>query len=164
VGSDALTSLRSRGTSLRPFDRVNKLQAEAENRFREQEKRLQEQLKDTEDQLAKLQTGQQNGAVGNAANTISAEQNAAVQRFRAEVVATRKQLRQVQAALQADLQNLKVQLLLICTLLVPAILLTIMIVKLLLVKNRRAAWTGSKPLPATPAFTPSTPPDNKEVS
>jgi hypothetical protein len=114
--------------------------------------------------LAKLQTGQQNGAVGNAANTISAEQNAAVQRFRAEVVATRKQLRQVQAALQADLQNLKVQLLLICTLLVPAILLTIMIVKLLLVKNRRAAWTGSKSLPATPAFTPSTPPNNKEVS
>ena len=164
VGSDALTSLRSRGTSLRPFDRVNKLQAEAENRFREQEKRLQEQLKDTEDQLAKLQTGQQNGAVGNAANTISAEQNAAVQRFRAEVVATRKQLRQVQAALQADLQNLKVQLLLICTLLVPAILLTIMIVKLLLVKNRRAAWTVNKPLPATPAAPPSTTPENKEVS
>jgi ABC-type uncharacterized transport system involved in gliding motility auxiliary subunit len=142
VGSDALVSLRSRGTGLRPFVRVNRLQSEAEVRFREQEKQLQQKLKETEAQLAQLQSGQTSPGAADAGSGqavgVSAEQNAAIQKFRADALEIRKKLRQVQAALQADLQRLKIQLLLICTLLIPVVLLIALLVQLLLSRPKKA--------------------------
>jgi hypothetical protein len=44
----------------------------------------------------------------------------------------------VQAALQADLQRLKIQLLLICTLLIPVVLLIALLVQLLLSRPKKA--------------------------
>ena len=50
-GSDALISIRSRGTFTRSFTKVDELTVIAEQKFRDQEQILQQQLEETEQQL-----------------------------------------------------------------------------------------------------------------
>ena len=65
--------------------------------------RLQAKLKDTQAKLASL-TGKDQP---NAPASLSAEQTKAIEDFRADMVQTRRQLRDVQAALRSDIGRLK---------------------------------------------------------
>jgi len=103
-GGEALIDLRSRGTSIRPFEVVTEIQRAAEDRYAAEQQALQEKLKETQGKLRSL-TG---GEGGNAAPTqLSAEQTKAVEEFRADMVKTRQQLRAVQGALRQDIERLK---------------------------------------------------------
>jgi ABC-type uncharacterized transport system involved in gliding motility auxiliary subunit len=103
AGGDDLVGLRSRGTSARPFEVVERIQGEAQARYSAEERTLQAKLKDTQAKLASL-TGKDQA---NAPANLSAEQTKAIEEFRADMVQTRRQLRDVQAALRSDIGRLK---------------------------------------------------------
>ncbi len=101
-GGNALIGLRSRGDSARPFDLVRGLQQDAEAKFRKREQELEGKLNETEKKLSELQTGkEQDGDF-----ILSKEQEQAIEDFRAEMVAIRKDLRNVQLALRRDIDRL----------------------------------------------------------
>ena len=103
AGGEDLVGLRSRGTSARPFEVVERIQRDAQTRYSAEEHELQAKLKDTQAKLASL-TGKDQA---NAPATLSAEQTKAIEEFRADMVQTRRQLRDVQAALRSDIRRLK---------------------------------------------------------
>jgi ABC-type uncharacterized transport system involved in gliding motility auxiliary subunit len=124
AGGDDLVGLRSRGTSARPFDVVDRIQAKAQSRYSAEEHTLQAKLKDTQAKLASL-TGKDQG---NGATTLSAEQTKSIEEFRADIVQTRRQLRGVQAALRGDIQRLKAGLEFLDIALIPIIVAAVAIV------------------------------------
>ena len=102
AGSDALISIRSRGTFARPFERVQALEIIAEEKFRQQEERLQQQLAETEAQLAQLQGQQGEGG----ALVVSPAQQAAIDDFVSQRIEIRKALRDVRYQLNSDIDAL----------------------------------------------------------
>jgi ABC-type uncharacterized transport system involved in gliding motility auxiliary subunit len=103
AGGNDLVGLRSRGTSARPFEVVSEIERDAQERYSAEEQALQQKLKDTQAKLAEL-TGKDRG---NAPATLSPDQAKAIDDFRSEMVQTRRQLREVQAALRSDIARLK---------------------------------------------------------
>lgn len=102
-GSDDLISLRSRGRSVRPFDVVSELRREAGQQFLAQEQALQRKLEETEKQIAELQSK----AKGSGSQALlSAEERAAIEGFREEMVRTRRELRDVQLQLNQGIERL----------------------------------------------------------
>lgn len=133
AGGRDLIGLRSRGTAARPFDVVVRLQREAEDRYAAEQRGLQDKLKQAEDKLHSLTVGQD---VSNPA-TLSAEQTKEIDRFRAEMLATREQLRGVQSALRQDINRLKIMLEFFDIALVPIIVVVAAIVAAALRGRRR---------------------------
>ncbi|MDT8427855.1 MAG: ABC transporter, partial [Pseudomonadales bacterium] len=116
AGSADLISIRTRGRYARPFTRVLELQREADERLRQEETRLLDALAETEQQLAALNQGStENGA-------LNPEQEAEIDRFIQQQLATRRQLREVQHRLNEDIDRLGAQLKLINTTLIPVLL------------------------------------------
>lgn len=103
-GSSDLISLRSRGVSQRPFTLVADIQRKAEARFLAEEKRLQAKLAETERRIQELEEGRGEGDMA-ALNRSQAEE---IENFRREMLATRKQLRDVQHNLRRDIERLGV--------------------------------------------------------
>jgi ABC-type uncharacterized transport system involved in gliding motility auxiliary subunit len=101
-GSNDLISLRSRGKFVRPFERVEALERDAEKRFRDEERALQTKLEDTERKLSELQRQKE----GNSALILSDEQRRELEKFRAEQVQTRKALRDVRHQLGKRIETL----------------------------------------------------------
>ncbi|MFM8678163.1 MAG: ABC transporter, partial [Alphaproteobacteria bacterium] len=104
-GSDDLISLRSRGQSTRPFTVVQEIQRQAELSFRAKERELTEKLKATEAKLKELQTKEQ--GEGAARSIVTASQQQAIDQFRAEMLETRRELREVQYNLNRDIDLLQ---------------------------------------------------------
>lgn len=102
VGSDALISLRSRGGFQRPFTYIQDIQREAEREFRQKEQELLQRLSQAEERLKTLQT-EARGADG--ALVLSAEQKAEIEKFRADTVRIRRELRDVQYQLRKDVEQ-----------------------------------------------------------
>ncbi len=132
-GSDALISVRSRGRFARPFVVVEELQRQAENRFRETEEVLQSRLAETEAQLAELQSPDPEQAL-----ELTAEQQAALQRYMQEKLRIRKELREVRYQLNADIEALGRTLKFLNIALVP-LLLTLGVLGLWFWRRRRLA-------------------------
>ncbi|HXP12445.1 MAG TPA: Gldg family protein [Stellaceae bacterium] len=101
-GGADLVGLRSRGTSVRPFDLVQQIQRAADARYEASEKSLEDKLKDTQQKLKDL-----NASSGNSGAQPDAAQAAAIDNFRDQLLATRRQLRAVQLAEREDLNLLK---------------------------------------------------------
>jgi ABC-type uncharacterized transport system involved in gliding motility auxiliary subunit len=133
-GGEDLIGLRSRGTATRPFVVVDRIQREAQQRYSAEQQALQAKLKSTEAQLADL-TGR-SGAITPA--TLSPEQTRAVEQFRADMLQTRRQLREVQAALRQNIERLKRELEFFNIALIPIIVAVVaLIVGAVRVKRRR---------------------------
>ncbi|OQW94600.1 MAG: hypothetical protein BWK79_05375 [Beggiatoa sp. IS2] len=102
-GSNDLISVRSRGGFARPFTRVEVIQQQAEQQFREKEKQLQAQLQETDRKIRELQNKKQEGNK----LVLSAEQQQEIANFRNEKIKIRKELRNVQHELQKNIENLE---------------------------------------------------------
>lgn len=133
AGGDALIGLRSRGTSLRPFEVVDDIQHRAENRFRQSEQALQAHLDDTRKKLASLNTGREGASA-----IVTPEQRTAVDDLRRDIVETRGRLRTVQFDLRREIGSLETNLRLFNIVLVPAIL-TVVAIALGIVRRQRRA-------------------------
>src|SRR5216684_2063735 len=124
AGGDDLVGLRTRGTSARPFEVVNQIQSEAQARYSAEERALQAKLKETQAKLENL-TGKDQS---NAPATLSAGQSKTIEEFRADIVQTRRQLRDVQAALRSDIRRLKAGLEFLDIALIPIIVAALAII------------------------------------
>lgn len=102
VGSSDLIQIRARGSSSRPFTTVEALKRQADDRFRAKEQELQSQLDETERQLTELQAQKTEGN----AMLLSPEQQDAIERFQAEKLRIRKELREVRHDLDSDIRSL----------------------------------------------------------
>ncbi len=102
-GSPDLISVRSRGSYQRPFTLVAELAQKAEARFRAKEQELSRKLRETEAKLNELQRQRQDSA----STQLTPEQQAELEKFRAEKVRIRKDLRRVQYQLRADIEELE---------------------------------------------------------
>lgn len=105
-GSTDLISIRSRGSFQRPFELVAEIQQRAELRFRAKEQELVNRLQDAEAKLNELQAQRQDSG----SPQLTPEQQAEVDKFVAEKVRIRKQLRDVQYQLRANIEELGVML------------------------------------------------------
>jgi ABC-type uncharacterized transport system involved in gliding motility auxiliary subunit len=141
AGGDALIGLRSRGESLRPFGVVDDLRRGAEARYRQTEQGLTQKLQATEARLRQLRQGTPGTGERNQAQNavITPEQRAEIDRARAEITATRGQLRNVQLELRRDIENLETRLRILNIAAVPALLTLFAIVLAVLRIRRRGA-------------------------
>ncbi len=105
-GSSDLIGLRSRGKSTRPFDVVEAMRRTAEQKFLSEERKLKESLEKSKSRIAELESR----APAGGGNLLTPEQQAEIQSVRAQVLQTRKQLRDVQHNLNRDIDNLESRL------------------------------------------------------
>lgn len=106
AGDRAMLSLRGRGTSSRPFTRVEQLQREADQRYAEELKELEAKRAEVENQIAMAQ--QTDPEEGLAAQLIlTPEQAARVESFRDELISTNQRLREVRFELGQDVDRLE---------------------------------------------------------
>jgi ABC-type uncharacterized transport system involved in gliding motility auxiliary subunit len=103
-GSNDLISVRNRGNFARPFTRVEDIQQQAEQKYREKEKELQTRLRETDQKLRELQ--RQKRQDGNQL-MLSIKQREEIARFREKKIEIRKELRDVQHDSQKNIANLE---------------------------------------------------------
>jgi ABC-type uncharacterized transport system involved in gliding motility auxiliary subunit len=116
-GSPDLISVRGRATYTRPFERVEALRHNADDRFRAKEQELEAELRDTEDKLTALQTKRNDKS----SVILSPEQEKELDHFQDEKLRIRKELRAVQAGLNEDINGLGLALKFINIIIVPAV-------------------------------------------
>jgi ABC-type uncharacterized transport system involved in gliding motility auxiliary subunit len=101
-GSSALISVRGRATFSRPFERVEALRRQADDRLRGKALELQAKLQQTETKLTELQKKRNDQS----SLMLSAEQEAELKRFVAEKAQVRRELRETQRGLDVDINRL----------------------------------------------------------
>ena len=108
-GSDALVSLRSRAASIRRMTLIDNMERDALRLIRQRQEQLQGELEDTQGRLAQLQArGRGSGFFsGNLGAELTPEENAEIERFRAQVVDVRGQLRGVERDLRGGINSLE---------------------------------------------------------
>jgi ABC-type uncharacterized transport system involved in gliding motility auxiliary subunit len=137
AGGQGLIGLRSRGTVARPFVVVQDIQREADDRYAAEQRSLEEKLKQAQAKLHALTAG----AGASDPGVLSAEQTKEIDKFRVEMLDTRRQLREVQAALRWNIERLKVILEIFNIALVPILAVAVAIVVAAL---RRRRWRASR--------------------
>jgi ABC-type uncharacterized transport system involved in gliding motility auxiliary subunit len=134
-GSNDLISIRARAAYTRPFERVEELRRDADAKFRIKEQELEQQLQQTEARLTQLQTSQPGGNEIILTPEIAQE----IDRFQAEKLRIRKELRETRAGLAKDIESLGWTMKLINMLLMPAIITVVGLLVALWRKRRRHA-------------------------
>ncbi|MDJ0893535.1 MAG: Gldg family protein [Alphaproteobacteria bacterium] len=125
AGDSALIRLRSRGSTNRPFELIQSMEADAANRLRGTEQTLRAKLEELEAKLAEARSVEQTGEGGITARTIvlDEEQQEAIKGFEAELLSVRQQLREVQRALREDIERLQTVLTFVNVGLVPILVI-----------------------------------------
>lgn len=125
TGSAPLISLRSRGTSSRPFTVVDDMRRRANQQFLRQEQILQDRLTATQTKLAELEgkrRAQMRPGQTQSQELLTPEQEAEIEKFRNELADTRKALRDVQYKLRRDIDRFGTWLAAINILFVPLVI------------------------------------------
>ena len=141
TGSQDLIGLRSRAVSQRPFELVQEIQRDAELKFRAKERELQDKLKETEKQLGELRSKEQ----GQGQVILNPEQAQAIENFRKDMLATRRELRDVQRALREDIDWLQALVQLANIALMPALVAFAALIAGVLRLRRRARAHRAQP-------------------
>ena len=121
AGSEALASLRGRDVTLRPFTRVEGIRRAAELQYRAKEQELLSKLADLQQKLATLQVASDDEAA------LSSAQQQELEAFRAQLLDTRRELREVRYALRSDVEMLQDRLRLFNILAMPLLVALIAI-------------------------------------
>ncbi len=104
TGSPALSSLRGRGVQSRPFELVDEIRREAELQFRAKEQSLTGRLDELQ---KKVNAMQPKGADQQGMAILSDDDKRTIESYRGDILATRKQLRDVQRALRENIDRLE---------------------------------------------------------
>jgi len=105
AGSDALISLRSRGTGQRPFEVIQDLRRAAEEAFRTKERRLREEMAALEEKLGRIRSGEAGPEILEGRSPAEA-----VEAFTDRLLETRRELRQVTFQLRAEVERLQARI------------------------------------------------------
>jgi len=141
AGSSDLISVRGRATFTRPFERVDALRRDAEDRFRATEQQLEEELRATEEKLTALESQRNDQS----SLILSPEQERELQRFQDEKLRIRKQLRDVRLELDQDITRLGNTLKIVNIVVVPALFALIAFGIVMWRRKKRAAFVLPKP-------------------
>lgn len=119
TGSGDLISVRARGTYARPFTRVERIRAEAEQRYLAEQQALEAKRREAEQRIAELQQARpdEGGMI------LTPEQRAEIERFREELAATNRELRDVNFRLRKDVERLGLRLKVLNIAAAPAVVL-----------------------------------------
>jgi ABC-type uncharacterized transport system involved in gliding motility auxiliary subunit len=138
-GSSALISVRGRATFSRPFQRVEALRHQADDRLRSKALELQAELQQTETKLTELQSKRNDQS----SLMLSPEQEAELKRFVAEKAHVRKQLRETQRGLDVDINRLESWLKVINIGIAPLLVAVAGVIILSLRRRRRTAVSST---------------------
>ena len=138
-GSSALISIRGRATFSRPFERVDALRRQADDRLRSKALELQAELQQTETKLTELQTKRNDQS----SIMLSPEQEAELKRFVAEKARVRKELRETQRGLDVEINRLETWLKILNIAVAPLFVAVAGVVILSMRRRRRAAAAGA---------------------
>ncbi len=139
TGSADLIGIRGRPTFSRPFTRVDRLRATADERLRGKETELEQQLADTERKLGELQSRREDRQ----SLVLSAEQQRELERFQQEKLRVRKELRSVRHGLDEQIERLGSTLKLANVVAMPLLLSIAALVVTFLARRRRRARHGA---------------------
>jgi ABC-type uncharacterized transport system involved in gliding motility auxiliary subunit len=139
-GSSALISVRGRATFSRPFERVEALRRQADDRLRSKALELQAELQQTETKLTELQSKRNDQS----SLALSPEQEAELKRFVAEKARVRKELRETQRGLDVDITRLDTWLKFINIAIVPLLVAVAGVIILSLRRRRRTSVAGMR--------------------
>jgi ABC-type uncharacterized transport system involved in gliding motility auxiliary subunit len=103
AGSSALISIRGRATFSRPFERVEVLKRQADDRLQAKALELQQELHQTESKLTEMQSKRNDKS----SLMLTPEQELALKGFTAEKARVRKELRETQRGLDVDITRLE---------------------------------------------------------
>ena len=137
MGSDDLISLRARERGDRPFVVVDNLRREADRHFLAEQQRLKATIKDTEQRLTALQTHTASG------EQSSAEERDEAAKFRADLLQSRKALREVQRNLRRNIDQLATRVRFVNVALMP-ILVAFAALGLAIFRHRRRKARAAK--------------------
>jgi ABC-type uncharacterized transport system involved in gliding motility auxiliary subunit len=137
-GSSALISIRGRTSFSRPFQRIEVLRRQADDRLRSKALELQAELTQTEAKLTELQGKREDQS----SLVLSPEQEQELKRFTAEKNRARKELRETQRGLDVDIDRLESTLKILNILLMPLCVAAAGILVLALRRRRKAAAAG----------------------
>ena len=134
-GSDNLIGMRSRAVYTRPFTKVAELREYADARFRLRRDELEGELTITNQRLGALRT-----ALADEPQLIDQNQQIEINRFVAQRLRIRKDLRQIQRNLNQDIDALGTRLKLVNILLMPMLVATVGIALALYRRQRKKTW------------------------
>ncbi|MGJ3243297.1 MAG: Gldg family protein [Opitutales bacterium] len=118
AGSEDLISLRGKGSALRPFEKVQALETEAQQEYQAEYEALQAELSRIQSELAALRD-QQREDFQLVASPEAAE---AIEEFRTREAETRSRLREIRKVLREDIEALDLRLQLLNLLLIPGLI------------------------------------------
>jgi len=120
-GNTDLGKIRSRGRFDRPFDRVQALQHEAQERWFLQEKKLQAKLDSTRERLEELQSKKDTSQ----RYILSPEQEKEINNFEQDQLKTQRELKQVRKKLRKGIERLGVIVKIVNIVLVPTLVVLV---------------------------------------
>lgn len=132
AGSEDLISLRGKGTSVRPFERVREMEITAQQKYEERLTELEERLREVQENLREIQ--QQQGERGQL--VASPEVRETIENFRLQEAEMRAERREIRKRLREDIEGLKLNLVLANLLIVPA-LVGIFGINFFILRNRK---------------------------
>jgi len=133
-GTEDLIGLRGKAVSSLPFTRVEKIQKEAEQKFRSKEQELLEKLNSYQTNLENIQKG--TNEKGEKV-ILTEKETLEIENFREEMVAVRSELRKVQNALRKDIEELDRNLKFFNIFFVPILLIIISIILSFIGRKKR---------------------------
>ena len=107
-GSPALASIRGNRSYQRPFDVVEQLEREANDRYQARESELEQEIRDAEQRINEMQRGKS----AEEAMILSPEQVEEIDKLEKQMLAARKELRQVRHELNKEIEALGSRLML----------------------------------------------------
>jgi ABC-type uncharacterized transport system involved in gliding motility auxiliary subunit len=139
TGSADLIGIRGRPTFSRPFTRVDRLRAQADERLRGKEAELEQQLADTERKLGELQSHREDRQ----SLVLSADQQRELENFQQEKLRVRKELRAVRHGLDEQIERLGSTLKLLNVVAMPLALSIAALAVTVVGRRRRRARRGT---------------------
>ena len=124
-GTEDLIGLRGKGATSTPFTKVEKIQKEAEQKFRAKEQELLEKLSSYENELENIQKG---SGEEKEKSLLTEKEALEIDKFREEMISVRSALTKVQNALRKDIEKLDSTLKFFNIFFVPILLIIISLV------------------------------------
>lgn len=108
AGDVNLIKVRSRATLNRPFEKIDKMQAQAEEAFRKERKDLEDSLRETQQKLTELQAAKKEK--GQQSFVLSTEQQEEIKKFREKEARAKIELREVKKRLKRETESLETRI------------------------------------------------------
>lgn len=117
-GSESLISIRNRGTFLRPFDTIKEIELASQQKYRATEEQLINKLETTKQKLSAIESQK------NDMNSVllNVQQRREEEAFRAEIIQTRAQLREVRHQLNKDIEQVQTKIKFLSVGLIPLLI------------------------------------------